>query len=323
MGEGDVFASGTSKDATATRSGLNSVDVWKDRNSFSLAKEPFALGLAGAGATGLGAIGRLTLDSILYDEYSLQPLLHKSDLLKPHPVTHAPMPDTAMENSPIFRRYFENSASTKVARQASAAYVDSKATLDQVNAAKRTALQEVKALRDQFGPGTTESIFGTFNKNNVTLGQNILRMDQTALANARSTFGLTEGEMGMISTAQKALQTEASMASTGAKAMETYSNSLKILNEPGGAAIARNIGESLGYGAAAFGIGYGLDRAAVSLADSYYGNNSKLGRVMETNAVGLGLSTFAAIVAPDLRSKIVLGLGGWAVGKLYNLVTDA
>jgi hypothetical protein len=323
MGERDVIASGKSNNAAGTANGLNSLDLSRDHNVFSIAKEPVALGFAGVTATGFGAMGRMTLDSILYDEYSLQPLMHKNDLLSPHPKTFEPMPARAMEESPFFKSHFESSASTKAARQASAAYVESKSTLDEVNAAKRTALQEVKALRSQFGSHTTESIFGAFNNNNITLGQNVLRMDETALATARSTFHLGESEIGMIRSAQKALQTEASMAGAGARAMETYSKSIGILNQPGGSAIVRNIGESMGYGAAAFGIGYGLDRAAVSLADNYYGQNSKLGRVMESNALGLGLSTFGAIVAPDLRSKIVLGVGGWAIGKLYNLVTDA
>lgn len=66
-----------------------------------------------------------------------------------------------------------------------------------------------------------------------------------------------------------------------------------------------------------------IDNAATSMADCYYGPNSELGRVMETIALGLGLSTIGSIAGHNWRTKVAWATAGWLSGKVLNYFSGA
>lgn len=294
---------------------LNSLDLMSDFSLNKLSKEPGMLALSGTAATILAGTGKTALDSFLYMDYNL-PRPYGDPLLSMNKVSKAPewFYKGAM---PWLEKQFEASAATAGARQASVDYLASKAGLAQVQTAVKASLEAPHSILKVFGRSGSQMLFGA--SDSIGLRNSLLNMDSATLQSISSKMG--EFEAGIVKDAHKAVKTEVALLANKAQLQKVYDRSLNVLAKPAESAVMRTWGKTVADGAIAVGANLALDYGAKALADSICGDNSRLGRVMESNAVGLGLSTFGYIAGSDMRSKLAYAGAGWLAGKAFNYLS--
>ena len=314
----DEFAAKTAPEGAQTS--LNTVDIFsKDYAATATTgrgdamrrphSAPANITLSAIAATEAGTITKLLLDKHIYKDYGG---LTGNALVSKNPFTQAPEWINKGQ-SPWLEKQFQTSSATAVAREASQKYLAENLARAGMNEAALKGVEASTKMLNVLGRSGTEMILGPGSTAHSTASMKaaLLKLDPAKLK------GLGEIEFGLVNEARELALFEAKLANTLAQNTGAARNAA-ILARPDLAAQGRTVGIGIRDGAIAIGANLALDAAAKSVADYLCGPNSEASNLMETNALGLGLSTFGYIAGADRRSKLAYAGAGWLAGKALN-----